>query len=54
MMKNTFLAKQYDCFTASLEISILKGWYLQNEKVLEAQMLSGLYWEYICFIGNVN
>ena len=25
-----------------------------NEKVLEAQILSGLYWDYICSIGNVN
>ena len=32
----------------------LKGLYLQNKKVLKAQILSGLYWEYICFIGNVN
>ena len=47
------MSKQYDCFTASLEISILKGGYLQNEKVSEAQILSGLYWEYICFIANV-
>ena len=33
---------------------ILKGWYLQNEKVLEAQILTGLYWYYIFSIGNVN
>ena len=26
---------------------ILKGWYLQNEKVSEAQTLSGSYREYI-------
>ena len=42
-----FLAKQYGCSTASFKIRILKGSYLQNEKVLEAQILSGLYWEYI-------
>ena len=24
----------------------------QNEKVSEAQILSGLYWEYICFVGK--
>ena len=28
--------------------------YLQNEKVSEAQILTGLYWDYICSIGNVN
>ena len=33
---------------------ILKGWYLQNEKVLQAHILTGLYWDYICSIGNVN
>ena len=31
-------------------IRILKGLYLHNDKVLEAQMFSGLYWEYICYI----
>ena len=31
---------------------ILKGWYLQNEKVLEAQILTGLYWDYISSTGN--
>ena len=48
------MAKQYDCFTAFLEIRILKGWYLKNEKASEAQILSGLYWEHIFYIGNVN
>ena len=37
---------------------ILKGWYLQNKKVLEAPILTGLYWDYIyiyiCSICNVN
>ena len=37
----------------SLEISILKGWYLPNEKVSEAQILSGLYWEYIYFLLEI-
>ena len=32
---------------------MLKGRYLQNEKVLEAQILTGLYCDYICSIGNV-
>ena len=45
MMKDIFLAKQYDCFTASLEISILKGWYFHNDKGSEAQIFAGLYWE---------
>ena len=33
---------------------ILKGRYLQNEKVLKAQILTGLYWYYIFSISNVN
>ena len=32
-----------ELFTAK----VLKSWYLQNEKVSEAQILSGLYWEYM-------
>ena len=36
-----YLAKQYGCFTASLEFRILSGWHLQNEKVSQAQILSG-------------
>ena len=39
---------------ASLKIRILNGLYLQNGKASEAQIVSGLYWEYTCFIGNVN
>ena len=44
------------CFTASMDIlnTVLKSRYPQNEKVLEAQILTGLYWDYICSIGNVN
>ena len=58
-MKTVFLAKQYGRYTASFKIRILKGLYLRNEKVLEAQILSYLYWEYIfgiyiCFIDTVN
>ena len=27
---------------------------VNTRKVSEAQILSGLYWDYICSIGNVN
>ena len=36
---------KYDCSTASFKIRILKDLYLYNEKVLEAQILSDLYWD---------
>ena len=53
-MKIVFLAKGCGCSIASFKIRVLKGLYLQNEKVLEAQTWTGLYWDYICSIGNVN
>ena len=40
-------------FATALDILNTKGEYLQNEKVSEAQILSGLYWE-LCFVGNVD
>ena len=40
-MKLIFLAKQYGCSTASFKITT------KNEKVLEAQILTGLYRDYI-------
>ena len=52
--KRIFDQTIYSCFTASFKFTILKGRYLQNEKVSEAPILTGLYWEYICSIGDVN
>ena len=53
-MKIVFVAKQYCCSSpASLKIRILRGCYLQNEKVFEAQILLGFCWDYICFIGFI-
>ena len=46
-MRIIFLVKQYGCSTASFKIRILKGFYFQNEKGLEAQILTGVYWDYI-------
>ena len=34
--------------------TLLKALKKQNEKVSEAQILSGLYREYIYFVGNVD
>ena len=56
-MKIVFLAKKYGCSTApfKIKIRVLKGLYLQNEKVLEAQIFGHAYIGIIYVsIGNVN
>ena len=41
-IKIIFLSKQYGYSTASFKIRTLNGWYLQNEKAKEAQIISDL------------
>ena len=53
-MKIVFLPEQYGCSKANFKSRIVKRLYLQNKNVLEAPILSGLYWEYIRFFGNID
>ena len=53
MSKHCIFWSKHGCFTAYLDILNTKRLNLQNEKVSEAQILSGLYWDYISSIGTV-
>ena len=53
--KHCIFWSKHGCFTASLDILNTK-WliYPEREGLKESQILTGLYWDYICSIGNVN
>ena len=52
--KHCIFWSKHGCFRASLDILNTKRLISQNEMVSEAQILSGLYWEYIRFVCNVD
>ena len=52
--KHCIFWSKHGYFTASLDILNTKMLISPEREISEAQILSGLYWDYICYIGNVN
>ena len=45
---------KHGCFTASLDILNTKWLISPEQKGFRGSNFTGLYWDYICSIGNVN
>ena len=51
--KHCIFWSKHGYLIASLDILNIKRLISPEREGFKAQILSGLYWEYICFLGNV-